>query len=58
MCRNVMVQHCPRPLAPASAGLYFQTDSEDKPGPEIYNLLNDDVRGDVYGSQTAQHQLQ
>ena len=28
ICSDVMMQHCPLPLAPASAELYFQTDSE------------------------------
>ena len=28
MCSNVMGQHCPRPLVPASEELDFQTDSE------------------------------
>ena len=28
MCSNIMVQHFPRPVAQASAELYFQTDSE------------------------------
>ena len=28
MCSNVMVQHCPRPLALGSAEVYYQTDSE------------------------------
>ena len=50
MCRNVIVQHCPRALAPASAEPYFQTDSDesnDPKGPEIYNLHKDDTRGVV-----------
>ena len=28
MCSNLMVQHCPCPLALGSAELYFQIDSE------------------------------
>ena len=45
MCSDVMVQHCPRPLAPASAELYFQSDQHepsDLKGPE--HILSD-IRG-------------
>ena len=42
MCNNIMVQHCPPPLAPASADLYqlnsifklTQFESNDPKGPE------------------------
>ena len=51
ICSNVMVQHCPRPLAPASAELYFQTDSDWaqlSKKTRKYNLRFDGVRGDVF----------
>ena len=50
MCSNVMVQHCPRPLAPAPAELCFQTDSKRAQWSQRtrkYNLHYDDVRGEV-----------
>ena len=54
MCSNVMMQHCSRPLAPASAENYFQTDSEwaqmIPKDQKISNLHYDDVRGDVLRS--------
>ena len=58
---NVMVQHNPRPLAPVSAELYFQTDfllfqneSIDLKRPENIMMYGETF----YGHHTAQHQLQ
>ena len=48
ICSNVMVHHCPRPLAPASVELHFQTDSESaQRTSKIYNLHFVEVVGDV-----------
>ena len=50
ICSNELVQHCPRPLAPASAELYFQTDSEWAQWSQRtikYDMHYNDVRGDV-----------
>ena len=48
ICSNVTVQHCPRPLAPASAKLCLQTDSKWTQWSQRtrkYTLHYDDVRG-------------
>ena len=42
ICSNVLMQHCPRPLAPASAELYFKltwNKSNDPKGPENIKSL-------------------
>ena len=53
MCRNIMVQHCPRPhipIAPASVELCLkltQNEPNDPKGSEKTNQHYDNVRGDV-----------
>ena len=51
MCSNVLVQHCPRPLAAASAGpCVFKLTQNDPVIPKdqkLYNLHYDVEAGDV-----------
>ena len=52
MCRNVMVEHCPRPhpqhrLRRNSIFKLTQNEPSDPKGPENNNLHYDDVPGDV-----------